>query len=90
MSSAHYWSTLSELNQATPMLMIAFAFVVIIFLRIAFYDQLSKWGFTISTNEIEVDENLPNFFESVKLRDADWLVTENMYMEKQYKFSFAS
>lgn len=77
MSSGHFWSTLSELNQATPMLMIAIAFVVIITLRVAFYDQLSKWGFTISANQIEVDENLPNFYEAVKLRDADWLVKEN-------------
>jgi len=40
MSSAHYWSTLGDLSQATPMLMIAFAFVFIIFMRNVFYAQL--------------------------------------------------
>ena len=44
------------------MLMISLAFVVIIFLRNTFYSTLQKWGFTISSNDIEVDENLPNFF----------------------------
>ena len=44
------------------MLMIALAFIVITVLRVGFYETMMKWGFTISTNTIEVDENLPNFF----------------------------
>lgn len=76
MSSAHFWTTLGQLTQATPMLMIAIAFVVIILMRIFAYDLLSSWGFTISSNKIEVDENLPNFYTAVKLSDADWLVKE--------------
>lgn len=50
MSSGHFWSTLTQLNQATPMLMISLAFVVITFLRNAFYSKLQRWGFTISSN----------------------------------------
>lgn len=50
MSSGHFWSTLTQLNQATPMLMISLAFVVITFLRNAFYSTLQRWGFTISSN----------------------------------------
>jgi len=89
MSSSHFWSTLADLNQATPMLMIAVAFVVIIMMRVFAYELMSSWGFTISTNVIEVDENLPLFFKSVKLSDADWLVKEAAYLEKTYEFSFA-
>jgi len=59
------------------MLMIAIAFVVIIVMRVGFYETMTKWGYTISTNVIEVDENLPNFFKSVKLSDADWIVKES-------------
>ena len=90
MSSAHFWTTLGQLTQATPILMIALAFVVITLMRILAYDLLSSWGFTISGNKIEVDENLPNFYTAVKLSDADWLVKECQYLEDTYKFSFAN
>ena len=35
-----------------------------------------------------VDEDLPNFFEAVKLVDADWLVYENKNLRENYGFSF--
>ena len=47
---------------------------------------MNKWGFTMSSNEIEVDENLPNFFEAVKLSDADWVVYENSNLRDNYGF----
>lgn len=53
-------------------------------LRIVAYPMLAKWGFVISKNEITVDENLPNFFAAVKLKDVDWFVSEANYLEKQY------
>jgi len=31
----------------------------------------------MSTYSIDVDENLPNFFQAVKLSDAEWAVYEN-------------
>ena len=43
-------------------------------------------GYTISQNKISVDENLPNFFQAVKLSDADWMVFENMNLRNQYGF----
>lgn len=90
MSSAHGWSSVASMNHASPMLMIALAFIVITVLRVGFYDTMMKWGFTISTNTIEVDENLPNFFQSVKLSDADWLVKESNYLRDTYRFTFAN
>ena len=32
---------------------------------------------------------MPNFFRSVKLSDADWIVKENQYLEQNYSFRFA-
>lgn len=64
--------------------------MIITFLRRCFYDYLTAWGFTISSNDIEVDENLPNFFESVKLSDADWLVKENNYAKEEYNIQFVN
>lgn len=90
MSSAHGWSTLGNMDQASPMLLIVIAFVAITVLRVFFADYVAKWGFSISNNVIEVDENLPNFFESVKLSDADWLVKESNYLKENYGFSFVN
>jgi len=72
------------------MLLFAFAFVVITILRLFFFETLTSWGFTISSNVIEVDENLPSFFTSVKLSDSDWLVKENKYVKDNYNFSFTN
>jgi hypothetical protein len=40
-----------------------------------------KWGFAMASKEIKVDEDLPNFFKSVKLSQADELVKENENMQ---------
>jgi hypothetical protein len=45
-------------------------------------------SFTLTANTIEVDENLPNFFEAVKLRDADWIVKEAKYYQETYGIRF--
>lgn len=90
MLSGHTWSTVTQVNQATPILLISMAFTVIVVLRLFFYEQLTKMGFTLSSNDIEVDENLPNFFNAVKLGDADWLVSENKYMRERYGFNFVT
>ena len=44
------------------MLLIAIPLLVITVLRRQFYHLMEKWGFTLSKVEINVDENLPNFF----------------------------
>ena len=88
MVTGHDYTTLTNVNQATPMLLIGLALVFITFMRVFFYDTLTKWGFTISSNSIEVDEDLPNFFEAVKLKDADWIVKENSYYRNKYGFNF--
>lgn len=66
------------------MLLLLIPIFIIMVLRTVAYPMLARWGFVISTNEITVDENLPNFFAAVKLKDADWFVSEANYLEKQY------
>ena len=77
-----------DVTQASPMLIIGLALVVITIMRIFFYETLTKWGFTLTKNNIEVDEDLPNFFEAVKLKDADWVVKESRYYKEKYGFQF--
>jgi len=38
----------------------------------------------MSDNEITVDENLPLFYQAVKLSDADWVVQEQLYYGREY------
>jgi len=45
-----------------------------------------KWGFAMASKEIAVDEDLPNFFKSVKLSQADELVKENENMQNNFGF----
>jgi len=70
--------------------LLVFPIFIIAVLRIVAYPLLSSWGFVISTNVISVDENLPRFFEAVKLQDADWFVNEANYLKDQYQFTFAN
>ncbi len=90
MPSGHSFASISYLDQATPMLLMVIPIVIIMILRLVAYPLLSKWGFVISTNVISVDENLPKFFEAVKLQDADWFVKESKYLLDQYLFTFAN
>jgi len=88
MSSGHDLSQIAVMSQATPLFLIAMCMVVITVLRVFFYETITKWGYSISSNVIEVDENLPNFFKAVKLSDADWLVKENNYYDEKYGIRF--
>jgi len=88
MSTGHDLSTIGTVSQATPMLIIGVALSFIAIMQVVAYDTLRKWGFTLSSNVIEVDENLPNFFNAVKLSDADWAVKECQYYDERYGFCF--
>lgn len=88
MVTGHDWASIMTVNQSTPMLLIGACLVVITVMRVAFYETLTKWGFTLTSNTIEVDENLPNFFEAVKLKDADWIVKESNYYKEKYGIQF--
>ena len=72
------------------MLLMVIPILIIMVLRLVAYPLLSRWGFVISTNVIEVDENLPKFFEAVKLQDADWFVKESNYLKESYYFTFSN
>lgn len=84
MPTGHTWSTIPTVSQASPVLFIATASLLIFILQKFCKKQLKRWGFGFSGTKISVDENLPNFFEAVKLSEADWLVTENEYYYETY------
>jgi hypothetical protein len=51
---------------------------------------MKAWGYSFGGAKINVDENLPFFFTSIKLADADWLVKENQNLKEEYGFSIIS
>jgi hypothetical protein len=67
--------------------LIGIAVVIIIFLQITFKRQLKAMGYSFGGAKMNVDENLPFFFTSIKLSDADWLVKENHNLKEEYGFS---
>jgi hypothetical protein len=63
-------------NYAAPILLMCMASVFLIAIQKIFASYLMKWGFALQSKEIEVDEDLPNFFKTVKLSQADELIAE--------------
>jgi len=83
-------SLFEGLQPSTPMLLISFIFCIIVILRLTLYPTLTKWGYTLTKVEIKVDEDLPNFYQAVKLSDADWIVYENKNLRENYGLSMVA
>ena len=84
MPTGHTFNTLETVSQATPLMLLTIAMLIIYLAGVFFKKQLKKYGFGFSGTKIEVDENLPNFYQAVKLSEADWLVAENQYYKEKY------
>ena len=85
MPTGHTFKTSETVAQATPLLLITGAMLTIFLANSFFKKGLKRLGFGFSGTKIEVDENLPNFYHSVKLSEADWLVQENAYYSSKYQ-----
>jgi len=79
-----------RVDQASPLLLMGVCVFIIIVMQSFFKKTLKRWGFTFGGSKINVDENLPYFFESIRLRDADWLLKENQNLKEEYGFSIIS
>ena len=56
---------------------------IITVLKKLFPNKLDKWGFNISRNKIEVDEDLPNFFHAIQ-RNQEKILAETKYYSEKY------
>lgn len=66
MKSEHYITI--QINHATPMLqMVIFSFIIIILQKVLSKELQKTLGWGMSEKDIDVDEDLPNFFRSIKL-----------------------
>jgi len=75
-------------NWAAPILLMCFSSIFLVIIQKVFADQLQRWGFSLQEKEIEVDEDLPNFFKSVRLSQADEVLKEEANMREKYGFSY--
>lgn len=76
-----------KINQASPLfLMSIYCVFIIVFFSVVPEDYLTAWGFTMSEKDMEVDEDLPNFFEALKFSEVNKLIDENKHMQENYGF----
>ena len=55
-----------------------------------FKKSLKRWGYSLKSSKLNVDENLPFFFTAIKHSEANWLVKENVNLNNNYGFSIQS
>ena len=75
MPTNHTPSCFFEVHYATPLALVAIV-VFLAFLLKKFCSPIYR-AVVIETEEKEYDEGLPNFYRTVKLSDADWLISMN-------------
>jgi len=64
--------------QASPLFLMSMTCVALIVVQIVIpAELLLKWGFTMSQDELEVDEDLPNFFTALLLSESEKICAEN-------------
>ena len=90
MESSHDLLTLLEVKPSTPILLFCIVVPMIAIIRAIIPERLRHWGYTISSNILEVDENLPDFFNALKISDKKWFLRENEYSKDKYAFMVAN
>lgn len=81
---SRHWVVPTGLDWATPVLLTALAGFVVSLLQAFFGPLLASLGFAMARGDIEVDEDLPNFWEAVKLAHADEAIKEAVNMKDNY------
>jgi len=86
MKSEHFihWGV----NWASPVLLLCFVSIALQIVQRCFANYLMKWGFAMSSSEIEVDEDLPGFFTVMKLAQRDQLIAMSSNMKDNFGFEF--
>ena len=84
MKSDHHF--VFTVNWSTPAMLFGILGIGLYLIQRIAGHKLAKWGFQMADHEIAVDEDLPHFFEAVKLSHADELIKENINMQTNYGF----
>ena len=91
MQSSHDLSTLFKLSGATPLLLICLIIAVYALLKIIINPELlKKLGYLNSSDKMEVDENVPDFYSALKMSDKEWFWCENDRTKNLYNYMVAN
>jgi len=82
MRSKHFFSF--QVNWASPIALMAASAIFLIIIKKIFAEQLMAWGYSLQAKKIEVDEGLPNFFDVIRLKQADEIVKEEENMKNNF------
>jgi hypothetical protein len=85
MKSNHFFQ-INKVTHAEPLLLFAFACIALIFIFVFARDWMIRLGFTLGQTDIEIDEDLPNFFKAVSLSQANEVVERDHYLKLNYGF----
>lgn len=86
MKSGHHF--LWFRSYTAPVTFVIFANIIMIILDMVIGDWLERVGFSLQNKEIEVDEDLPNVFETLTTAAAQTFIQSNAYMQGTYGFEF--
>ena len=88
MPTNHTPACFLEFSYATPLAIVAGAALLAHILK-KFCGPIWRL-IVLETEEKKFDEGLPNFYRTVKLSDADWLISMNEYYEREYGMRMVS
>jgi hypothetical protein len=84
MRSGHTGTHFEIINRGTPVLLMVLSSIILISFTEFFKDELMRWGFALRSQPILVDEDLPNFFKTVSLQQAEMLTSEFKNIREKY------
>lgn len=82
MKSQHFFKF--QVNWAFPVMILSFASVFILLVQKIGGAALNKFGYGMQAKEIQVDEDLPPFYNCVKLSQADEVIAEEANMQNNF------
>lgn len=76
--------------QSSPLFLMSLTCAILIVVQVVIPKELLlKWGFTMSQEEMEVDEDLPNFFTALLLSESEKVLAENKQMMEEFGFELS-
>lgn len=84
METGHTMGSIFTVNQSTPLLFLCLVSLILAILQLGCGKYLARLGFTFKSYDIQVDEDLPIFFNAVKTSEKEWALAEHYYYKKHY------
>lgn len=84
MKSGHTYAGTDTISRGTPIVFMLASSILILAFTHFFREKLMHWGFALQSKQISVDEDLPNYFKTITLQQADEISSEYKNMKSNY------